>query len=114
MSTFRQGQVVRVPFPYTDRNTRQHRPALVVSDGPVGEDGALLWVVMITSAENRAWPGDHPITAFADAGLPIPSVIRTTKITTVEARAAEPVGEVSAVVLAGVLETVVGLLGGGA
>lgn len=31
MPTFEQGEVVRVPFPYTDRETRQHRPALVVS-----------------------------------------------------------------------------------
>ncbi|MGO4263873.1 type II toxin-antitoxin system PemK/MazF family toxin, partial [Lysobacter sp. TAB13] len=57
-SEFSQGDVIRVPFPYTDRNTRQHRPALVVSHGGVGEGEGLLWVVMITSAENRSWPGD--------------------------------------------------------
>lgn len=56
MPDFEPGDVVRVPFPYTDRNTRQHRPALVVSQGGVGEEQALLWVVMITSAENRPWP----------------------------------------------------------
>jgi mRNA interferase MazF len=54
MPDFEQGQVVRVPFPYTDRERRQHRPALVVSDGPVGENASLLWVAMITSAQNRA------------------------------------------------------------
>ena len=111
MPTFRQGQVVRVPFPYTDRNTRQHRPALVISDGPVGEGGALLWVAMITSAENRGWPGDHPIAAFAEAGLPIPSVVRPTKITTVETRDAEPVGQLGDAVVAQVMKTIVGLLG---
>ncbi len=31
MASFEQGDIVRVPFPYTDRSTRQHRPALVVS-----------------------------------------------------------------------------------
>lgn len=93
MPTFEQGDIVRVPFPYTDRSTRQHRPALVVSRGPIGEAGALLWVVMITSAENRAWPGDVPIADHAKAGLPAPSVIRPTKIATIEASHAERVGQ---------------------
>ena len=111
MPTFRQGHVVRVPFPYTDRNTRQHRPALVVSDGPVGEGDAFVWVAMITSAENRPWPGDHAIEAFAEAGLPIPSVVRPTKITTVEARDAEPVGQLDDALVAKVLATIANLLG---
>ena len=33
MPSFEQGDIVRVPFPYTDRSTRQWRPALVVSAG---------------------------------------------------------------------------------
>ena len=58
MPNFEQGDVVRVPFPYTDKAARQHRPALVVSTGGIGENEGLLWVVMITSADNRPWPGD--------------------------------------------------------
>ena len=60
MQSFKQGDVVRVPFPYTDRATRQWRPALVVSRGGLGEDRRLLWVAMITSAENRPRPDDIP------------------------------------------------------
>lgn len=93
MAGFEQGDVVRVPFPYTDRATRQHRPALVISDWPIGEKGALLWVMMITSAENRPWPGDIAFGAgFVAAGLPAPSVIRPCKIATIEARFAEKLG----------------------
>jgi hypothetical protein len=33
MATFSRGDVVKVPFPYSDRATRQFRPALVVSEG---------------------------------------------------------------------------------
>lgn len=100
MPTFEKGAVVRVPFPYTDKSTRQHRPALVVSDGAVGEDGALLWVVMITSAGNRPWPGDVPFGAgYRKAGLPAPSVVRPCKIATIEARYAEPLGVISAAML---------------
>lgn len=93
MPTFRQGDVVRVPFPYTDRETRQHRPALVVSRGGVGEGHDLLWVVMITSAANRGWPGDVSLAEdFRSVGLPVPSVIRPTKIATIESRDAKWLG----------------------
>lgn len=94
MPTFEQGDIIRVPFPYTDRETRQRRPALVVSDGPMGEDGALLWVVMITSAANRPWSGDVPVPD--QAGLPAPSVVRPVKIATIEARHASPIGKLPA------------------
>ena len=100
MPTFEQGDIVRVPFPYTDRNTRQRRPALVISKGGVGDQSAFLWVLMVTSAENRAWPADVPVGAgYAEAGLPAPSVIRTTKIATIEVSAAETVGRIEAQLL---------------
>jgi hypothetical protein len=33
LPTFNQGEVIKVPFHYTDRATRRSRPALVVSSG---------------------------------------------------------------------------------
>jgi len=95
MPTSELGDVVRVPFPYTDRETRQHRPALVVSNGGVGDGKRLLWVVMITSAQNRRWPGDVPlIENHAEIGLPVPSLVRSTKIATIEASHADRIGSV--------------------
>jgi mRNA interferase MazF len=111
MPTFSQGDVVRVPFPYTDRNTRQHRPALVVSNGPLGPGGGLLWVAMITSAANRPWPGDHLIEAWAQAGLPIPSTVRPAKITTIEARDAETIGRLDETITAAVICDLAAALG---
>ncbi len=97
MPIFERGQTVRVPFPYTDRSTRQRRPALVVSRGAIGEGDSLLWVVMITSAENRPWPGDIPLGDKASlTGLSAPSVIRPCKIASVEARKVEALGRVGA------------------
>lgn len=97
MATFEQGTVVRVPFPYTDRPVRQHRPALVVSSRGTGEEGRLLWILMITSAENRPWPGDIALgDRYAAAGLPAPSLIRPAKIATLEERHADPLGAVDA------------------
>lgn len=92
MRAFERGDVVKVPFPYTDRPVRQHRPALVVAADGVQAHHGLLWVVMITSAANRGWPGDVAVTDLEAAGLPAPSVIRTAKIATIEARDAERLG----------------------
>ena len=94
MPTFKRGDIARVPFPQVERDRRQHRPALVVSvfDFP----NPLLWVLMITSAENAPWAGDIPIEDFAAAGLPAPSVIRTSKIGTVEVHQSELAGQISA------------------
>jgi mRNA interferase MazF len=107
MPTFEQGDVIRVPFPYTDRETRQHRPALVVSRGGIGEYAQFLWVVMITSAENRRWPDDQDIgPSFRDFGLPAPSIIRPTKIATIETRDASPIGRVPRNLVRRVLDTI--------
>jgi mRNA interferase MazF len=105
MAIFSQGDVVKVPFPYTDRSTRQSRPALVVSTG-LEDEHKLLWVLMITSAENRGWPGDVAITSLAAAGLPAPSVIRAAKIATINASDATRLGKVSAAQLRRVIDRV--------
>lgn len=111
MAGFSQGDVVRVPFPYTDRATRQHRPALVVSNGCLGEHRALIWVAMITSAENRRWAGDHPIADLAAAGLPAASIVRPAKIATIEARHAEPLGRIAPEAIRAVVETMTESIG---
>ncbi|HEY5566783.1 MAG TPA: type II toxin-antitoxin system PemK/MazF family toxin [Gammaproteobacteria bacterium] len=96
MASFKQGDVIKVPFPYTDRATRQYRPALVISTGGLETAHGLLWVLMITSAENRGWPGDMTISNLATAGLPVPSVVRTAKIATIEVADATKLGRISA------------------
>jgi mRNA interferase MazF len=44
--------VVVVPFPYADRLAEKCRPALVISNRKLAAHG-LLWVAMITSADNE-------------------------------------------------------------
>ena len=88
MPIFERGTLVRVPFPYTNRPVQQRRPALVVSAPHFCDTSHLLWVVMITSAANRLWPGDVSLVdMFAQCGLPAPSVIRPAKIATIGERA---------------------------
>lgn len=92
MPTSEVWDVVRLPFPHPKSKIRQRRPALVVARHAPDEKRPLLWVLMITSVENRPRPGDVSIGDSAAAGLPAPSVIRTAKIATVDAADAEPVG----------------------
>ncbi|MGH7114052.1 MAG: type II toxin-antitoxin system PemK/MazF family toxin [Stellaceae bacterium] len=95
MPTFDRYDVVSVPFPYTDRAALERRPALVVSEPMLERNFGLLWVLMITAAENRAWQSDVPIPDHHGVGLPIPSIIRPTKIATVEASRARQRGRIS-------------------
>jgi mRNA interferase MazF len=95
MPIFEVWDVIKVPFPYTDRPARQRRPALVLAADGLESGHGLLWVLMITSAENRRWPEDVPISRAAKAGLPAPSVVRCAKVATIEAQEAERIGTLS-------------------
>ena len=75
--------IVVVPFPYSDRLAEKRRPALVIS-GPRLASYGLIWLAMITSAENDPWPSDVAITDLDRAGLPAPSVVRPAKIACIE------------------------------
>src|SRR3954454_5784005 len=92
MAGFDVWDIVKVPFPYTDRPVRQRRPALVIAAGELQAAHGLLWLAMITSAANRGWAGDVAISDLAIAGLPAASIVRPAKIATIEARDAEQLG----------------------
>ena len=93
MPIFEPGTIVKVPFPYVDKDRRHHRPALVLSKG-VGPSDGLFWALMITAAENDSWPGDVKITGSRDVtGLPILSIVRTAKVATVEVKEASLLGK---------------------
>lgn len=77
MATYSRYDVVRVPFPFTDRAAQKNRPALVLSDRaafntPAGHSA----MAMITSAVHARWPLDVEIADLAAAGLPAPSLVR--------------------------------------
>lgn len=104
--TFSRGDVVKVPFPYTDSATRQSRPALVVSGPDLEVHHGLLWVLMITSAANRGWSGDVGIARLQGTGLPVASVVRTAKIATIDCAHATGIGRVAPATLTQVMRHV--------
>ena len=79
-----QGDVVVVPFPYADRLVEKKRPAVVISGRALLEK-RLVWLAMVTSADNAGWPCDMAIDDLADTGLQAPSIIRPWKLATVDA-----------------------------
>ena len=95
MASFRPGDVIKVPFPYTDRPVLQRRPALVLACMAETGGPKLLWVAMITSAAHRRWDGDLDIADLTGAGLPAPSMVRLAKIATIQAAVAEPLGQLA-------------------
>lgn len=75
--TFERFAVVRVPFPFTDRNAAKNRPAVVLSDAAAFNTPAGHSVMaMITSQRNAPWPLDCPLSDLNAAGLPAPSMVR--------------------------------------
>ena len=74
---FERFAVVRVPFPFTDRDAAKNRPALVLSsDTAFNTPAGHSVLAMITSEGNAPWPLDCPIADLGAAGLPAPSKIR--------------------------------------
>lgn len=104
--------IVVVPFPYADRLAEKRRPALVISNRRLASLG-LIWVAMITSADNASWSCDVAIEDLPRAGLPAPSVVRTAKIACIEpTRIERRAGRLDKAAAKAVAQTLKGFLGG--
>lgn len=62
------GDVVVVPFPFTDIAVQKSRPSLVLSRGTFNRDGSTV-LAMITTAKASAWSTDLRIEDIVAAGL---------------------------------------------
>ena len=67
--------IVVVPFPFSDRAAEKRRPALVLSSTTFNRAGHSV-LAMITTRGHHPWPGDCKLENFADAGLPLPCIVR--------------------------------------
>ena len=98
------GQVVTVWFPFSHMEAAPYkrRPVLVLGKIGSGADEAIL-VTMITSNARRVrspHADDVPIPDHAACGLPLPSIVRATRIWTAQSRdVASTLGEVPPEVL---------------
>ena len=82
----RKGKVILIPFPFTDLSGHKVRPAVVLHNNIRGDDCI---VCFISSKQNeRIGSFDIKVNANADNGLKVNSVIKTSKIATLEKKIA--------------------------
>jgi mRNA interferase MazF len=82
------GEVVIVPFPFSNLEVKKRRPALILIDSSRGDD-------IVCAAITRSDSDPNGISLenadFQSGGLPVSSTIRPTKIFTIERRLIESV-----------------------
>ena len=79
------GEVVLVKFPFSDLESSKKRPALVLSNAILTDKVAVLTIAMITSKiDGLKLPGDYKLNHWEKAGLLHPSVVRLSKIATID------------------------------
>ncbi len=81
---FARGAVLILPFPYSDRFAEKRRPAVVVSAPLLERTYGLVWVAMITSDRGVHRADDVSISNLDKAGLPAASIVRPSKLATIE------------------------------
>ncbi len=95
--TYKQFDVVVVPFPFTDSSATKKRPALIVSDAAAFNRVTKKNVMaMITTASHSPWAKDIPITDLASAGLKAKSIIRMKLFTLDDALVLKKIGQLAA------------------
>ncbi|MBT7555739.1 type II toxin-antitoxin system PemK/MazF family toxin [Candidatus Woesearchaeota archaeon] len=84
MTIYKAGDIVTIPFPYVEGKKGKVRPTLLVSNAIQGEK-QYFYVVMITSKKGKNnIKGDIVIDNINDCGLIVPSIIRCSRIATLD------------------------------
>lgn len=74
--TYKGGEIVIIPFPFTDKVQQKRRPALVISQTEYTTSHNHVLCAMITTAKSSSWPTDYRICDMKETGLPAPSIVR--------------------------------------
>ena len=72
----KRGDIVLLPFPYTDQSGSKRRPVLILSSDDYNMRRADIIVAPITSNLSTGQADDIPITNWSAAGLLKPSVVK--------------------------------------
>lgn len=90
------GDVVVVPFPFTDLPVSRVRPVVAISSEDFSSLHGQSVLAMITTAGKSSWPTDVAIQDLAAAGLRLPSVVRWKVFTLVNDQIVTRIGRLSA------------------
>lgn len=117
MTTYRRGQVVLVPFPFTDSDGRKKRPALVVSADWYNESRDVCILTAITSSVRELDRYDTELlikgNELLSAGLLKESMVKAGLLFTMDhERIVKPLGRLSGAMVGRVLEQVLRVFSG--
>jgi mRNA interferase MazF len=94
--TYKQFDVVVVPFPFTDRTATKKRPALIISDAMAFNKFTKKSVMaMITTASHSSWALDVPIIDLKSTGLKANSIVRMKLFTLDDALVIKKIGKLA-------------------
>ena len=83
---YKRGDILLIPFPFSDQTSAKQRPALVISSDPFQQEGPDLLLMAITSQIGGVLRlGEFLIRDWQPAGLLKPSAVKAA-ITTIEAK----------------------------
>lgn len=86
MTAYERGDIVLVPFPFTDQTTTKKRPAVVISSNRYNNTSPDIVIMAVTSQTEKIYGiGECLIKNWKDAGLLKPSSIKPA-ISTIEQR----------------------------
>ena len=103
MTPYSRGDIVLIPFPFTDAPAEKKRPAVVVSGDAYMAETIDLLVAMITSRSRLTpRPGDHRLADWRSAGLVGPSTVRARLATVHSKRVIRRLGVVSIADMTGI------------
>ena len=85
MTRYKKWDVLVTAFPFADELRSKKRPVVCIAAFNPAADIQLYWLLMVTSTRLKGWKGDIEIADIKKAGLPISSIVRTSKIACVDA-----------------------------
>jgi mRNA interferase MazF len=90
------GDLVLVPFPFTDQRRSKKRPALVVSPASSNRSGDVTIAFVTSCLATPPREGDYRIDEWHVAGLPKPSLVRMKFVTLSQTLILRTLGHLSA------------------
>jgi mRNA interferase MazF len=97
MTSYRPGDIILVPFPFTDLSSTKKRPALVVSPPEYNAQGDVVIAFITSNMSGPARFGDYAVQDWKAAGLPLPSKLRMKFATVSREIIIKSIGQLSAV-----------------
>ncbi len=111
MTTFRRGEVVLLPFPFTNQTGSKRRPALILSTDAYNRRRGDIIVAPITGNLAAGQHDDTAVAAWSQAGLLKASVVKGVLGTVEQTLVLRVLGTLSATDLGNVERTFESLLG---